>query len=411
MRIPRITAPSAAAFRPASDESASAGSASVESASLRPMRAGLARMVAGLRGAMAAVAVVSALVGAVRPVSWAWLAPALALVTGWTSVYVLVAWKRGLRAWLVAADLVVAAGLSLAVGHLVPAAVLPRTTSWVCQIASMTIVSAQLGGAPAASVPGGLLVVASLVAGQRLAHSADGGIPVLTTLTTQVLVAAAVMVVAMRAERIAVRAFTGLQEARAAQTLALARREDERAQLRVVHNGPLTTLTMALHARDGVPSATLRRRAAATLDALPRLVADADAVTGAGEDTDTRLDERISQVVVWYEPPLRIAVGTHPCSVPAKVADAFTGAVAEALENAARYAGTDQAAIELRESGGTVQVTVLDHGRGFDPAAVRVAGFGVREDLTGRMAAVGGRAVVRSSPGSGTVVELAWRRG
>ncbi len=376
---------------------------------LRPMRAALARIAAVLRCAVAAAAGIAAVLGAVAPVSWAWLGPALVLLFAWTPVYATVAWTRGLRPWLIGADLCVAAALSLAVGHLVPAAALAGTTSWVAVIGSMTVVCAQLTGTPVLSVPAGLLVVASLVAGQRIAHSTDGGMIALAVQVVQVLVAAAVTAAAMRTERTVVGAFERLQQARAAAGLDLARREDERAQLRLVHNGPLTTLTMALHDVSGASSVTLRQRAAAALEALPRLAAGGDAA--AAGDTGVRLDERLAQVVVWYEPPLRIAVGLHPCLVPAAIADALTGAVSEALENVVRYAGTDRAVLTLAEEHGTVRVGVSDAGRGFDPAWQSGYGFGVREDLAGRMAAVGGTAVVRSSPGAGTAVDLEWRRG
>jgi signal transduction histidine kinase len=383
---------------------------SEQPSAMRPMRAGLARMVAVLRGIVAAGAGVSAVVGAVRPVSWIWLAPALALVFAWTPVYVTVAWTRGLRPWLVGTDLCIGAALSLAVGHLVPPAELPQPSSWVANIASMTVVSAQLSGNLVVSFPAGLLVMTSLVAGGRLGHSADGGIETLAIQAVQIVAAAAVMVGAVRIEQTAVGAFQRLQEARASAALDLARHEDERAQLRLVHNGPLTTLTMALHGSAGAPSATLTKRAAAAIEALPRLAAAAAADV---EDIDVRLDERLSQVVVWYEPPLRIAAVLHPCLVPPAVAEAFTGAVSEALENVVRYAGMDRAAVTLAEEDGAVRVGVSDAGRGFDPGGPSQSGygFGVREDLTGRMAAVRGTAVVRSSPGEGTAVDLEWRRG
>lgn len=418
----------------------SRGAPAAPRATLRPMRTGLARMVASLRGAVAAAALIAAVVGAVPPVSLVWLVPALALVCAWTPAYVMVAWTRGLRPWLLGVDLCVSAALALAVGHLVPAAAIAGTTSWVAVITSMTVVSAQLGGAPAVSVPAGLLVVACYAAGQRLAHSPDGGLTALPIMVVQTLAGAAVMVVAMRIERTAVGAFRRLQEAEASAALARARREDERAQLRMVHNGPLTTLTMALHTADAGAgdagagdasageagagragayrsTATLRHRAAAVLAALPEIAAVPAAVPvgvpGAGDGARVRLEERLSQVVVWYSPPLRISADLHPVSVPAAVAEAITGAVSEALENTVRYAATDRVTVKLREDAGAVRVTVTDAGRGFDLAEISPSGrgFGVREDLVGRMASVDGAATLRSSPGAGTAVELEWRRG
>jgi signal transduction histidine kinase len=376
------------------------------------MRFGLARMVGALRCAVATLAVAGAVVGAVPSVSWAWLAPAIVLVLVWTPVYAVVAWTAGLKPWLVGADLAVAAALALAAGHLEPTT-LPSMLGWVASLVSVAIVSAQLGGAPQVSVPAALLVVACYLAGQRIAGSPDHGTTALLIMAVQILLGAAVMAVAMRAEREAVRSFLGLQEAQAAADLARIRREDERAQLRMVHNGPLTTLTMALHTTGDRPTATLRHRAAAVLDALPALTVVHPPPRDGGEAASVRLDERISQVMVWYAPPLRINADLRPVLVGAAVAEALAAAVSEALENVVRHAGTERVAVRLTEWQDAVLVTVTDHGRGFDYAVVAGsgAGFGLREDLAGRMAAVGGRVTVRSSPGSGTSVELEWRRG
>ena len=376
-----------------------------QSSNLRPMRAALAKMVAALRAVVAVAAVASALLGAERPVSLWWLTPALCAVACWSPFYVKHAWRHGLPGWLVGMDLLLTAALCLAMVHLVSAPELPGTASWVSLIASMAVVSAQLGGAPALSVPAGLLVAASIAGGEWLGHSPDGGVLAGITLATQTVVAAGVMVVAMRTERTAVGAFSALQAARDEAELAAVRREDERAQLRFVHNGPLTTLTMALHANPQEPGLVLRQRAAATLRALPQLAADA-----APRDEELRLDEQLAQVIVWYQPSLNVVADLQPCSVPPEIADAFTGAVAEALENISRHAGTARAVADLRAGDDAVWVTVTDHGRGFDPAQPSGLRFGLREDLAGRMAAVGGRAEVQSSPGAGTTVSLEWRR-
>ena len=372
---------------------------------LRPMRAALARMVAALRGGIGLVAVVSALLIAGGPVSWWWVGPAVAVVVGWTSVYVWVAWTQGLRAWLIGVDLLIAAALCLAVGKLVPPSAVSSTLSWVLNIASVAVVSAQLAGLPIVSVPAGWLVAASIVTGSWLAHSADDGVPAGLIIAVQAVAAAAVMMIAMRTERTAVASFADLERAQAAATLASARREAERAQMRLVHNGPLTTLTMALHADALWPGRVLSQRAAAALDTLPQLAAS------PGIDaTEVRLDERLAQVVVWYEPMLSVTASLQACSVTLAIAEAFAGAVAEALENIVRYAATQRATVSLRDQENAVTVTVADQGRGFYPGELPGLGFGLREDLVGRMSAVGATAVVNSAPGVGTAVHMEWRR-
>lgn len=55
-----------------------------------------------------------------------------------------------------------------------------------------------------------------------------------------------------------------------------------------------------------------------------------------------------------------------------------------------------------------VVVEVTDDGPGFDPAGVPPHRYGLRESIRGRMAAVGGRAEVRSAPGAGTTIRLEW---
>ena len=57
-----------------------------------------------------------------------------------------------------------------------------------------------------------------------------------------------------------------------------------------------------------------------------------------------------------------------------------------------------------------VEVFVRDRGKGFDLAVVPDDRFGVTQSIVGRMERHGGKAVVRSSPGGGTEVQLELRR-
>lgn len=373
---------------------------------LRLMRPAIARMVAALRAGVGVAAVASGALTGGAPLSWWILAPALALSAGWTACYVTVAWTRGLRDWLVGTDLFVAALLCLAIGHLVPASAVAGSTSWVSLIAAMTVVSAQLAGKPRLWLPPCLAVAATMVVGSQLAHSPDGGLYDGGLMVTQSVLTAIVMVIVLRGERSAIRAFADLEQAQAAAMLAAARRDDERAQLRMVHNGPLTILTMAFHSGARRPSPIMRQRAVEAIAALRDMTVTATG-TAAGQ---ARLDERLAKVTAWYE-VLEVAADLEPCLVPADVADAFAGAVAEALENVVRYAGTQRATVLLRDEDNVVRVTVADDGRGFEPALVSGLGFGLREDMEGRMAAARGSSVVRSRPGAGTEVHLEWDRG
>jgi len=379
-------------------------------ASLTPVRVTMGRLAAGTRGTVTIAAVASAVIGTVPPLSWRWVAPVLVVLVVWSAVYVRVAWTVGPRPWLALPDLALGCFLCLNLGHLVPETAI-QGTSWVGVTASMMVVWAQVTGSPAIYVPAGLVVAGSFIVGSHLAHSPDSGISYAITMATQAAAGAAVMQIAVRAGRLASRTFDELQAAERSAEIQAVQRADERAQLRLLHNGPLTTLTMAIHGDGGrSPSPLLRQRAAANLAELQDLAREP--VEGPdAPDGGVRLDERLAQVVVWYEPTLQVSARLPECVVPRTVADAFAEATSESMENVVRHAHTDRAALVLEDADDRVRVTVTDRGRGFDPANLPRQRFGIREAMIGRMATAGGSARVHSRPGEGTIVLLEWDRG
>ena len=74
--------------------------------------------------------------------------------------------------------------------------------------------------------------------------------------------------------------------------------------------------------------------------------------------------------------------------------------------NAAKFAGVERVQVFVEVDGDRVTVFVRDRGIGFDPGSVETDRRGVSESIVGRMIRHGGRAIVRSSPGQGTEVEL-----
>ncbi|MDX6730018.1 MAG: hypothetical protein QOK49_4823, partial [Baekduia sp.] len=82
-------------------------------------------------------------------------------------------------------------------------------------------------------------------------------------------------------------------------------------------------------------------------------------------------------------------------------------AAREALANAVRHAeSAEPIALYAEMTAERTEVFVRDRGKGFDPQALPEDRRGVRESIVGRMARHGGRAVVHSTPGQGTEVEL-----
>src|SRR5690606_9353061 len=81
--------------------------------------------------------------------------------------------------------------------------------------------------------------------------------------------------------------------------------------------------------------------------------------------------------------------------------------VQEALSNARRHAASGRATLRLAAADGYVVAEVEDRGRGFDPVAAleRDRGIGLI-GMRERATMVGGRVVVDSAPGRGTVVRV-----
>jgi signal transduction histidine kinase len=80
--------------------------------------------------------------------------------------------------------------------------------------------------------------------------------------------------------------------------------------------------------------------------------------------------------------------------------------IQDALQNVAQHAGTHHVAIDLARRGDDVVATIIDKGRGFDVAQSMASGalglFGMHE----RALYVGGKVVIQSTPGAGTVVSI-----
>ena len=98
-----------------------------------------------------------------------------------------------------------------------------------------------------------------------------------------------------------------------------------------------------------------------------------------------------------------VVVGDCPSTPPLQ---ALVAATREALVNAAKHAGVDTLSLYAEVTPGCVEVFVRDRGCGFDPDTVPSDRYGLSQSVVGRMERHGGKAVVRSTPGSGTEVRL-----
>jgi signal transduction histidine kinase len=338
---------------------------------------------------------------------------ALALYDGMAAAYVLtVVRARTFPTSLVVTDMFMVTGIALMMRSLVPAASATSAAGWVFNAVSFVVIIAQFVGAFRWTVPLGALAIAAFVVGAQHADAPDRGVTSAFTLVLQLAFAAGLVAILRAAGRRAQAAAREHHDAAREQEAARLRRDAERTALTVLHNGPLTTLTLV--AQGGLSEETItvvRAQAAIDLAVLAAERAERPA-DRRGQEADTIESVKLADLLDRTAAILRHRVDVHltttPCTVPAAVAQAFAGATAEALENVARHAGTGAASVRLDADAERVTVTITDTGRGFDPAVVPANRFGLRESITGELQRVDGRARIASRRGKGTTITLEW---
>ncbi|MEV4756124.1 ATP-binding protein [Micromonospora sp. NPDC049559] len=391
-----IPGPRAAGVRPAS-------SALVRVFAIFPA---LIRLTCGLAGAVVALAVRGA------PVQTSLLVPVVGVLTAWSVLFAVWTLGSGLGTPVVLVDLTLTAATCLLMDRLVAAEVLPGEVSWVAILASTSVILAQFGLRAPASIPAGLLVAAAYALGAHRSGDDTEAVAHATTLVVQTLCTAGLVFLTRRSSRTADAVFDGYQRSSRDALIARAAREAERRQNRDLHDTVLSTLTVVGLGAVGTGSSALRERAAADLRTLTEQASARTREDGPRADPAgaVGLDERLRDLTGRY-PRLRLTNDVAAvAAVPPAVAEAIVDSAAEALANVARHAPDAAVGLRLTERGGTVLVEVADDGPGFDPGAVPLHRFGLRESVLGRMATAGGRAEVDSAPGRGTLIRLTWSR-
>ena len=180
-------------------------------------------------------------------------------------------------------------------------------------------------------------------------------------------------------------------------------RSQERAELAAhLHDSVLQTLTLVQkRADDPREVAQLARRQEREL----RDWLFSAERKPAGASLATALENAAVEVEEAHRVPIDvIAVGDAGVG---ERGEALVAAAREAMVNAAKFApDAGEVAVYAELSNGRAQVFVRDRGSGFDPASVPADRKGVRESIVGRMERSGGTARIRSTPETGTEVEL-----
>jgi signal transduction histidine kinase len=345
-----------------------------------------------------------AVLAATKQISGWWLAAPLTALCLWSAFFTWRIRRYGLTPAVVLADAVVIAALALAQQHLVPAALIEDNTTWMLPLACTSVYISQIAlrtwlGLSAAAV---VVIAYGLGAGDV----ADAWLLVVETIVAAGLVAV-IRAGARQADTVVAAGLETERQLRAEE----ARRADEREQHRQLHDTVLSTLTMVAAGAFAGPSPALTAQADRDLRVLRGLAGAPAGPAVAGEPGGlaplTDLGPKLERAAVSTG-DLAVRLKLAPVTLPSPVADQVAACVGEALRNVEQHAGTSQAEVTVTGGAGWAVVKITDHGRGFDPAATPPSRRGIRESITGRMLAAGGRAAIASRPGAGTTVTVSW---
>jgi signal transduction histidine kinase len=196
-----------------------------------------------------------------------------------------------------------------------------------------------------------------------------------------------------------------LEESRSREAV-LARDQERLRHARMLHDRVLQTME-TLAQGQWIGDAALKARVAEEAVWLRGLV------EGTGEAVGPDLLGQLNELVARAaRDGLRVEFNYATLRGPAVLgaldaqrSTALAGAVSEALTNVVKHAATASAVLRLATRSGALVVTVLDHGRGFDPAT-QPEGMGLKESIRGRVAESGGTVQIDTAPGAGTYLEI-----
>ena len=339
-----------------------------------------------------------AVLAATRQISGWWLAGPLTALCLWSAFFTWRVRRFGLTPAVVIADAAVISALALAQQHLVPAVLIKDNTTWMLPLAVTSVYILQIAVRPRLALPAAAIVV--IAYGLGAGDLTDGWLLVAETLVVAGLVAV-IRGGARQADEVVAASLETERLIRSEE----ARRADEREQHRQLHDTILSTLTMVAAGAFTGRSPALTAQASRDLRVLRGLDGAPAAPGGVVLLTDLRRE--LEQAAASTD-DLAVGLKLVPVTLPSPVADQLAACVGEALRNVERHAGTGEAEVTVTGGAGWVVVKVTDRGRGFDPTVIPLSRRGIRESITARMHAAGGRAAISSRPGAGTTVTVSW---
>jgi len=195
---------------------------------------------------------------------------------------------------------------------------------------------------------------------------------------------------------------------RAEGEISAARAREEVA--RTLHDGVLQTLAIVERRATDPALARMAREQERDLRDFLFGVAKAGAPGGNGKagatDVGPPLRAAAARCEDHFGARVQVLVADDLPDLPAASVAALAGAAGEAMVNAGKHGAASKVLVYVEPHvDGGVFCSVKDDGSGFDVAATP-EGVGLSRSIRGRMAEVGGRVELSSSPGQGTEVVL-----
>lgn len=218
---------------------------------------------------------------------------------------------------------------------------------------------------------------------------------------------------------LAAQAGTAIENAQLAETLQSLAVQDERDRIsRELHDGVIQSLFsigMGLESAHGLLHRDPERAGARIdeavdgLDDAIRELRNAIFRLRPQQAATMGFERGLAELAREYEvnalvrPRLEVQAGLGP-RIPERLVPDLLQVVREALSNCTKHADAGAVTITATMTGGSVEVSVADDGRGFDPEQPRV-GRGL-DNMDERAATLGARLDVDSAPGEGVTVRL-----
>ena len=195
-------------------------------------------------------------------------------------------------------------------------------------------------------------------------------------------------------------------EASRSREATLARDQERLRHARMLHDRVLQTME-TLARGQWIADATMKARVAEEAAWLRGLVEGADEAAGGDLLGQlSKLAARVARDGLHVELNYATLRGSAILgALDSQRSAALAGAVSEALTNVVKHAATASAVLRLTATPAGLVLTVLDQGRGFDPAT-QPEGTGLTESIRGRITESGGTVRIDTAPGAGTYLEI-----